>query len=70
MGFTAIRIEEETRDKIVEIVSILNVSGRTKRATFADAVKIAVEEWLERNRVLYLKQASERNAAQVEPASG
>lgn len=70
MAYKWIRVDEETHSNVADVASILNLSRQAENANMGDAVRIAIKEWLERNRVLYLKQAAERNAAMVDPATG
>jgi len=65
MTYKWIRVDEETHTDVADIASILNLSRQAENASMGDAVKVAVKDWLERNRVLYLKQGKEADAALV-----
>jgi hypothetical protein len=53
-----IRVDEETHSDVADIASILNLSHIERNASLGDAVRIAVTDWLKRNRVLLKKVQS------------
>ena len=57
-----VRISEATHSDVAYMASILNLSRQERNATLGDAIKIAVSEWLARNRVIFEKA----EAAQAE----
>jgi len=62
MEYKWIRVEAQTHSDVADVASILNLSRQEQNATLGDAVRIAISEWLERNRVIFEKE----KAAQAE----
>ena len=64
MDFKWIRVEAQTHSDVADMASILNLSRQEQNATLGGAIKIAVSEWLSRNRVIFEKE----KAAQAQQA--
>ena len=62
MDFKWIRVDAQTHSDVADMASILNLSRQEQNATLGDAVRIAISEWLTRNRVIFEKE----KAAQAE----
>jgi len=57
-----VKIDAQTHSDVADMASILNLSRQEQNATLGDAIRIAVTEWLARNRVIFEKE----KAAQAE----
>lgn len=55
MEYKWIRVELQTHSDAADMASILNLSHLERNASMGDAVRIAVSDWLERNKVLLEK---------------
>ena len=64
MEYKWIRVSEATHSDAADMASILNLSRQERNATLGDAIRIAVSEWLSRNKVIFEKA----KAAQAQKA--
>jgi len=55
MEYKWIRVSEAAHSDVADMVSILNLSRQERNASLGDAVRIAVSEWLSRNKVILKK---------------
>jgi len=51
-----VKVDAQTHSDVADMASILNLSRQERNATLGDAIRIAVSEWLARNRVVFEKE--------------
>lgn len=59
MEYKWIRVELQTHSDAADMASILNLSHVERNASMGDAVRIAVSDWMKRNRILLEKIKSQ-----------